>query len=327
MRLGVRPVHKKHRLLLAVAALGWFNAGVVWLIQFSCYPLWPYVGHSEFWNYHSVWWHSTWGVVFVPSVLALVGSISLLRLAPKEVPRWSLWLGLGLEIAVQLVTVIWLWPLDRSVVSATGGLNLFAYERLMVANWFRTGLVTAYAVLAYWVVSLDLWSGARIARGQWVLLVTSALGLYAVGNVWLVQLVCYRLWPYVGQAEAFNYHIAWWHSIWGVLFGPSAIVVLGAVALLWMRPANLNLRLVWFGLALLALTSAGTAMWWAPLMARLITPDGAMLLREYALLMSTHWIRVALITAYGITYFRMLIKSATVLPGGRFVRSQNAAQA
>jgi len=309
-------VHKKHWLLLAVAALGWFNAGVVWLIQFSCYPLWPYVGRSEFWNYHGVWWHGTRGVVLIPGVLALAGSIFLLRLAPRELPRWSLWLGLSIEIAVQFVTVIWLWPLDRSVATVTGGLNLPAYERLIVVNWFRIGLVTAYAFLGYWMLSRNLWAGTRIARGQWVLLVTSALGLYAVGNVWLVQLVCYRLWPHVGQAEAFNYHIAWWHSIWGDLFGPSAIVVLGAVALLWMRPANLKVRLVWLGLALLILTSVGTAIWWAPLMARLVTPDGVILLRDYGLLMSTHWIRVALITAYGITYFIMLVKSATALPRG-----------
>ena len=300
-------------LLSAAAALSWFNAGVVWLIQFSCYPLWPYVGRSEFWNYHGVWSQSTWGIVFVPSVLALAGSILLLRLAPPDLPPWSLWLGLGIETAVQLVTLIWFWPLDHGVASVTGGLNLLAYERLTAANWFRIALVTAYAVLSYWMLSRSLWTHMRITRGHWLLLVTSALGLYAVGNVWLVQLVCYRLWAQVGQGEAFNYHIAWWHSIWGVLFGPSAILVMGAVALLWMKPSNLKVRLVWLGLALLLLTSLGTTMWWAPLMARLVTPNGTMLLHDYRLLMSTHWIRVALISAYGITYFCMLIKSANTL--------------
>jgi hypothetical protein len=144
------------------------------------------VGRSEFWNYHGVWWHSTWGVVFVPSALATAGSILLLRLAPPELPRWSLWPGLGIQIAVQLVTLIWLWPLDRSVAHVTGGLNLFVYEELMVANWLRIALVTPYAVLTYWMLSRSLWAGASMARGQSLLLVTSALGLYAVGNVWLV---------------------------------------------------------------------------------------------------------------------------------------------
>lgn len=149
-------------------------------------------------------------------------------------------------------------------------------------------LTTAYALLTYWMLSRSLWMGMRVGRGQWLLLVTSALGLYAVGNVWLVQLVCYRLWPVVGQREAFNYHIAWWHSIWGVLFGPSTILVIGAVALLWMRPSSLGVRPVRLGLALLVLTSIGTAAWWAPLMARLVAPDGAMLFHDYQLLMSTH---------------------------------------
>ena len=298
-------------LLAAVAALGWFNAGVIWLIQFSCYPLWTYVGGHEFWIYHQVWWHHTWGVVFVPSAAALVGSVLLLRLAWLELPRWSLWLGMGIQVAVQLVTALWLGPLDRNVVAPTGGLNLSAYQELMVANWLRIILVTVYAVLTYWMLSHSLWKDTRFAGGRWVLLVTSALGLFAIGNVWLVQLVCYRLWPIVGQHEAFNYHIAWWHSIWGILFGPSAIVVLGAVAMLWIRPNNVNGRLVWFGLVLLALTTVGTATWWAPLMARLVAPSGAMLLRDYQLLMSTHWIRVALISAYGITYFCILIESAT----------------
>ena len=298
-------------LLLAVAALSWFNAGTIWLIQFSCYPLWPYVGRSEFWNYHGVWSQSMWGVVFVPSALAVAGSLLLLKLAPQELPRWSLWLGLAIQMAVQLLTTIWLWPMDRNVATPTGGLNLSAYQELIVGNWLRIVLVTAYAVLTYSMLSHSLWTSTTMARGQWLLLVTSALGLFGVGNVWLVQLVCYRLWPYVGQREAFNYHIAWWHSIWGVLFGPSAIVVLGAVALFWVRPANLNVRPVWVGLALLALTSVGTAAWWAPLMARLITADGRMLPYDYQLLMSTHWIRVALITAYGIAYYYMLIKSAT----------------
>lgn len=307
---------KKHWLLVAVAALSWFDAGIIWLLQFSCYPLWSYVGRGEFLNYHGAWWQSTWAVVFVPGALAFAGSVLMLRLAPPEVPRWSLWLGISIQVIVQLVIAIWVSPLDRNVAAPTGRLNLSAYQQLMAANWLRIILVTAYAVLTYWMLTCSLWTGRSIARGQWLLLITSAPALYAVGNVWLVQLVCYRLWPLVGRREAFSYHLAWWRSIWGVLFGPSAIVVLGAFALLWMHSSNVNRKLAWVGLSLLVLTSVGTAVWWAPLMARLVAPNGQMLLPDYRLLMSTHWIRVALITATGITYFYMLIKSATTSQWG-----------
>ena len=56
-------------------------------------------------------------------------------------------------------------------------------------------------------------------RNQWLLLATCALSLYSVGNIWPVQLSSYRLWKYVGPREFHAYHLAWWHSIWGVILG------------------------------------------------------------------------------------------------------------
>src|SRR5262245_36412564 len=38
-------------------------------------------------------------------------------------------------------------------------------------------------------------------ESQWLLLAACALGLYGAGQVWLVQLSSYRLWPYVGNRE------------------------------------------------------------------------------------------------------------------------------
>lgn len=98
-----------------------------------------------------------------------------------------------------------------------------------------------------------------MSKKHWLLSAVAALSWFNAGVIWLIQFSCYPLWPY----------------------------------------------------ALLFFTSIGTAAWWAPLMARLVAPDGAMLLGDYQLLMSTHWIRVALISACGITYFYILIKSAT----------------
>ena len=296
-------------LFMLVTALSWFNTGVVWLIQFSCYPLWRLVGQEDFLTYHNVWWQSTWWVVFLPSLLLATGSILMLRFAPPGVPLWALWTGFGLQLILQVLTAIWLSPADQRTVAATGGLNLPAYDSLVAGNWVRMALITAYAILNYWTLTRILWPHSAFTRGRWLLVVTSGLGLYAVGNAWLVQLVCYRLWPSLGRGEAFRYHLAWWHSIWGVLFVPAGLVFLGAVALFWVRPSGVSRRQAWLGLVLQVIVYASTAAWWAPLMARLVKPDGEMLLRDYQLLMSTHWIRLALITAYGISSFYMLIQS------------------
>jgi len=54
-----------------------------------------------------------------------------------------------------------------------------------------------------------------------------------------------------------------------------------------------------------------TAAWFGPLMARLASPDAGLSLSLYHLLMTTHWVRFALFTAYGILCVYMLAESAT----------------
>jgi len=238
---------KNQWLLLTVAALGCFNAGVVWLIQYSAYPLWPLVGREEFAHYHTIWMRSTLAVVFMPSAIAAAGSLLLLWFGPPGLPRWAVWMGFALQLAGQAIQTFWLSPLDRGAVAASGGLNGAIYEKMVVVNWVRIAVLTAFALLACWMVNRALWPQTRMTYGRLLLLGLSALGLYAVGNIWLVQLVCYRLWSHVGRAEAYAYHIAWWHSIWGVLFVPSGLLFLGALAWPCLRPASLDGGLAWSG--------------------------------------------------------------------------------
>lgn len=143
-----------------------------------------------------------------------------------------------------------------------------------------------------------------------LLLSTCALALFGVGQIWLVQLSSYRLWPYVGEREFAAYHLAWWRSIWGVVLAPAALLIVGALLMLWWRPAEVPAWAAWLGVTLQAALVAGTALWWGPLMARLETSSGGLSLERYELLMRTHWLRVAIVTAYGLLALWMLAKSA-----------------
>jgi hypothetical protein len=67
-------------------------------------------------------------------------------------------------------------------------------------------------------------------------------------------------------------------------------------------------RAVWLGIALHVTTYFLTAIWWAPMMARLVEvvdPSGTPT-RRFSLLLATHWLRVALVTAYGLLMFWMV---------------------
>ena len=74
-----------------------------------------------------------------------------------------------------------------------------------------------------------------VTKSQWLLLGTETLSVYGTGQVWLVQLSSYKLWRFVGQHEFRDYHMAWWHSIWGVVLGPASLVFIGAVLIVLRR--------------------------------------------------------------------------------------------
>ncbi|MGH9469203.1 MAG: hypothetical protein ACRD1N_02540 [Terriglobia bacterium] len=146
-------------------------------------------------------------------------------------------------------------------------------------------------------------------KNQWLVLVMTVLSFYCVGCIWLTQISCYPLWALVGSREFVTYHVAWWHSIWGVDFVPAGLVFLGSIAMIWLRPEGVSRWMVWTGLALQVAIYAATALWWAPLMAGLATPQTGLLPERYHLLITTHWMRVAMITAYGLLVFWMLVRS------------------
>jgi hypothetical protein len=303
---------KRHQwLLLALAALAWFNAGTVWVIQFSCYPLWHDVGREAFANYFQFWQRSTWYVVGIPFGLTAVGSLLLLIIAQRESTRVLLWLGVLLQAVAELVRSVIVRPQERLVALAAGEPGTPEYRQLIAGNWFLVSAVTAYAALTIFMFWRTLSPVSVMARKRRLLFATSALGLYAVGNIWFVHLVSYALWPYVGKQEAYAYHIAWWHSIWGVLFIPAGVVLLGSIAMLWIRPDTVSRRTGRLGFALQLLVYLVTAVWFAPLMARLATPNAGLSLPLYHLLMTTHWVRFVLFTAYGIVCVYMLAKCAS----------------
>jgi hypothetical protein len=147
-------------------------------------------------------------------------------------------------------------------------------------------------------------------RSQCLLLATCALSLYGVGNIWPVQLSSYRLWRYVGEREFHDYHLAWWHSIWGVILAPAALLFLCAVLMMWWQPPGVPPWAPRLGLLLQIALVLGTALFWGPLMARLEAPQAGLALERFRLLMITHWLRVAIVTAHGALTLWMLAQSA-----------------
>ncbi len=148
-----------------------------------------------------------------------------------------------------------------------------------------------------------------MSKAQWVLILTLAASFYDVGTIWMTQFG-WRLWPCVAPGDFSAYHAAWWSMIKPVIFPVAAIAFFGSIALIWWRPDGVDSASVWINvavqLAVYILTAAFWGRWQAQThYARL--PSGA-LDPMYIRVMSTHWIRGALITANGLLVFWMTIE-------------------
>jgi hypothetical protein len=142
------------RLLLAgTCALSFYGVGQVWLVQLSSYPLWTYVGKREFHAYHAAWWRGIWGVILAPAALVVIGSALMLWWRAPGLPSWATWCGFALQIALVVGTAAWWGPLMARLEAPGGGLSLERHRLLLVSHWLRVGLVTAYALLALWMLA------------------------------------------------------------------------------------------------------------------------------------------------------------------------------
>jgi hypothetical protein len=285
-----------------------YGAGAVWLGQVSGYALWPLVGRGEFPRFHAAWARGARGTILVPLAATLAGAAGVLWAGPTGIPVWALGMGFTLQVGLWLLTWFWWRPSGSRVMAPGGGMDLRAHSRLRSSHWLRVALVTLYQILACWMVARRLGSGHPQAS-QWLLLVTFALGFYGVGQIWMVQLLCYRLWPWVGKDAFHGYHLAWWRSIWTVIFIPAGLTLAGAVALLRLRPPRVDPLLLWAGLGLQALLCLLTATWWGPLMSRLATREQGLVPHRYRLLMTSHWLRVAIVSAYGLVALWALLQT------------------
>ena len=142
-----------------------------------------------------------------------------------------------------------------------------------------------------------------------LLLINVAVAFYNVGTAWLVPLSSYPLWAFVGLKEIQDYHNAWWQSIWGPALFPAGMGFVCAVLMNRWRPKYVSARAVRLGVILQVVWVVGTAVWWAPLMMSLGSVPGEFSAIQYHELLTTHWIRVAIFTSYGILVFWMAAKS------------------
>lgn len=133
-------------LLGAHAFVTLFMTGLIWFVQIVHYPLFAYVGQSDFMGYQKQHMRKTaW----------LVAGPMLLELGLAAVLAWSLggslaWSGLVLLGIIWLSTALGQVPMHGRLER---GFDQAAHLRLIRGNWVRSISWTLRAMLALWMLA------------------------------------------------------------------------------------------------------------------------------------------------------------------------------
>jgi len=137
-------------------------------------------------------------------------------------------------------------------------------------------------------------------NGSIFLLLNLALSFYGVGAIWAHELDIFRSWRLLDPETFHRVQSAHWRKLpyWVLL--PVAFTFAGSVALIWYHPAESPVWAIWAGLGCQAGSHILTAVFWGPWQARLSRDALGSESPWLRKILSTHWIRTALISGYGV---------------------------
>ncbi len=148
---------RAQQILLVTLAVSWYNVAVIWLMQILIYPSWAFIPTADFGHAQGYHFVRLFIVVFPQAALATLGALALLRWRPPGIPKAALWLGLGIQLSLWLLTAL-LWgrwqgqiALGDAPPGSLGPANVELYHLLVTTHWLRVALITAYGILVFWM--------------------------------------------------------------------------------------------------------------------------------------------------------------------------------
>jgi len=146
-----RPFAEK--LLILSFALTFYCLGTTTFEAFVNYRTWPFIGASEFREYHRALTPLVVRVMLIPIALYFLSLIALLCLRPASVPWWGIALSVLLVLTAIVSSVLIQIPIQRALDRE--GLSLPLIERLIATDRIYRKLPLGLNALLW----LGLWWG------------------------------------------------------------------------------------------------------------------------------------------------------------------------
>ena len=135
-------------MLLTQAATTWALTGIIWFVQLVQYPSFATVDATSFPAFHARHSAAITPIVAPLMIAEAISAVGLL-VADVSIPRWQLWVGIGLVGVVWGSTFFLQVPEHQRLAS---GFDVPAWETLVRTNWIRTAAWSLRACLVtYWL--------------------------------------------------------------------------------------------------------------------------------------------------------------------------------
>lgn len=122
--------------LLLALAFTLYMTGVIVNMQLLEYPLFAFVGKSDFARYHAFHNRSLFTLVLLPTLIALISSVVLLWIRPPSLPLWPVALVVVSDLGIVVSTVVLQAPLHAKLDRS--GFSEQVIKTLVQTNWIRT---------------------------------------------------------------------------------------------------------------------------------------------------------------------------------------------
>jgi hypothetical protein len=141
-----------------------------------------------------------------------------------------------------------------------------------------------------------------------LLLANLALSFYLVGAIWAVEVDIFRSWKLVDPRDFPTVQEVHWRKLPYWIFTPLALALIGSVALIRYHPEGSPDWAIWGNLGCQLTSLLLTAIFWGRWQARLSKDNAGPKSVYLAKILSTHWVRTALINAYAFILLAWTIK-------------------
>jgi len=140
------------------------------------------------------------------------------------------------------------------------------------------------------------------------LLLNVALAFYGVGAIWAHEVDIFRSWKLLDADTFHRVQTVHWRKLRYWVLTPVAVTLAGSIALIWYHPAGSPAWAIWGGLACQLTAHPLTAAFWGPWQAKLSKDDRGATSPYLSKILSTHWIRTLLMSAYGVILLAWAIR-------------------